>query len=300
MPRWLRWVGTGIVAVLALVVVAVAAVYLVTGRRFARRYEVRHAATALPAAPGDSARIERGRHIADAIGKCGECHGGDFGGKTMVDDAAFGRLAGPNLTSGRGGRGHYTDADWELAIRHGVARDGRPLLFMPSEAFQGMSDADLAALVAYLRTLPPVDREMPPSRPGPMARALYLGVGLPLVPAELVAHDAPHPASVEPAVDVDYGRYLASIGGCRSCHGQELRGDADPAAPDLTRTRLASWTEADFVRALRTGTRPDGTRIDPEKMPWVASGRMTDDEISAVWRYVRSVPPAPATQTAAR
>jgi cytochrome c553 len=282
------------------VVVAVAAVYLVTGRRIARRFEVPHAATALPAAAGDSARIARGRHLADAIGKCAECHGDDLGGKTMVDEAAFGRFAGPNLTGGRGGRGHYTDADWERAIRHGVGADGRALLFMPAEAFQAMSDEDLAALVAYLRSAPPVDRETPVSRPGPMARALYLGVGFPLVPAELVAHDAPHPASVEPAVSVDYGRYLASIGGCRSCHGQELRGDANPDAPDLTQARLASWTEADFVRALRTGARPDGSRIDPELMPWPASGRMTDDEISAVWLYVRSIPATPATQTAAR
>lgn len=297
MPRWLRRAGYGLLAVLALAAVAVVVLYVVTNRRFARRYEL-HTAAALPGA--DSARLERGRHLADAIGKCSDCHGADLGGATMVDDVVFGRLTAPNLTGGRGGLADYTDADWERAIRHGVRREGTPLLFMPSEAFQGMSDADLAALVAWVRSRPPVDRELPAPSPGPLARALYLGMGLPLVPAELVAHDAPHPGTIEPAVSVEYGRYLASIGGCRSCHGQELRGDADPAAPDLTQARLASWSEADFVRALRTGTRPDGSPIDPETMPWPASGRMTDDEIAAVWLYLRSIPAVPETRTAAR
>ena len=67
-----------------------------------------------------------------------------------------------------------------------------------------------------------------------------------------------------------------------------LKGDANPDAPAIDRERLHAWTEADFFRALREGRRPDGTVLDPEKMPWVRSGRMTDDEIRAVWRYLRS------------
>ncbi|HJX88615.1 MAG TPA: c-type cytochrome, partial [Gemmatimonadales bacterium] len=76
--------------------------------------------------------------------------------------------------------------------------------------------------------------------------------------------------------------------GCRSCHGMALKGDANPDAPAIDRERLGAWTEADFFRALREGRRPDGTVLDPEKMPWVRSGQMTDDEIRAVWRYLRS------------
>jgi hypothetical protein len=67
-----------------------------------------------------------------------------------------------------------------------------------------------------------------------------------------------------------------------------LKGDANPDAPAINRERLGDWTEADFFRALREGRRPDGTALDPEKMPWVRSGQMTDDEIRAVWRYLRS------------
>lgn len=287
MSPWVRRIGMTVAIVLALLTAAIAIVYGLSERRMRRVYRI--AATELPAR-SDSAALARGRHIADAIGKCAECHGEDFGGKVMSDDALLGRLVGVNLTRGRGGIGDLTDADLERAIRHGIGPDGHPLLFMPAEAFQRMTDDDLAALIAYLRTLPPVDRAMPPSRPGPLARTLFLTVGYPLVPAELVAHDRPRPA-VPAGVSVEYGEYLATIGGCRSCHGSELRGDGMPGAPDLTRTRIASWTEGDFMRALRQGTRPDGSAIDPLKMPWVATGRMTDDEVRAVWAYARSLAP---------
>ncbi len=207
----------------------------------------------------------------------------------MVDDPMFGRLAGRNLTRGRGGIGDYSAADWERAIRHGIAKDGRPLVFMPSEAYTVLSDAELAAVVGYLRTRPPVDREMPPPRVGPIARALYLGGNFPLLPVKVIDHDATRRAPV-PGISVEYGEYLATVGGCRSCHGSDLAGTGDPAAPDLTRSRLAAWTEADFFRSLRQGQRPDGSVIDPEKMPWLRSGQMTDDEIRAVWLYIRSLP----------
>ncbi|HYC33323.1 MAG TPA: cytochrome c, partial [Gemmatimonadales bacterium] len=138
-------------------------------------------------------------------------------------------------------------------------------------------------------TVRPVDRENPRPRPGPIARALYLTGAFPLVPAEIVDHTV-RPAVPPAGVTIPYGRYLATIGGCRACHGADLAGTGAPDAPDLTKSRLAAWTEADFFRAIREGRRPDGTVIDPEKMPWVRSSLMTDDEIRAVWMYIRSLP----------
>jgi len=124
---------------------------------------------------------------------------------------------------------------------------------------------------------------------GPAARALYLAGNFPLLPVKLIDHDS-RPTAPPPGATVEYGRYLATIGGCRSCHGLALAGDANPDAPDITVGRLGSWTEEDFFRSLRRGMRPDGSAIDPEKMPWVASGRMTDEEMRAVWLYMRSLP----------
>jgi mono/diheme cytochrome c family protein len=275
-----------VAVVFLLIVVAVTAVYTVTTLHIRQRYEFPDSPVR---AATDSAALARGRHLAQAINKCQECHGPDLGGKLWIDAPAFGRLAPVNLTTGRGGLDDYSDADFERAIRHGVGRDRRPLIFMPSEAFAAMSDEDLAALIGYLRSLPPVDREMPAPQVGPVGRTLYLAGNLPLLPVRLIDHDSRPPAPPAGAT-VEYGRYLATIGGCRSCHGLALAGDANPDAPDITVGRLGGWTEEDFFRALRRGMRPDGSAIDPEKMPWVASGQMTDEEMRAVWMYMRSLP----------
>lgn len=289
MPRWLRWTGRLLAGLVLLIVLAVAVIYVVSSIATRRTYDFPDSAVR---AVTDSASLAWGRHLMEAIGKCQDCHEGDLGGKVMMDEPAFARLAATNLTRGRGGIADYTDADLERAIRHGVGRDRRPLVFMPSEAYGVMSDEDLAALIGYLRTFPPVDREHAEPRIGPVARALYVLGNFPLLPVEITPHDAPRTARRH-GVTVEYGEYLATIGGCRSCHGQALAGDANPDAPDITVGRLAAWKEEDFFRSLREGKRPDGTVIDPEKMPWVRSGLMTDDEIRAVWTYMRSLPAAP-------
>lgn len=292
MPRWLRWVGIAAGAVVALLVLALATVYVVSGRHLRRTHDIPPSTVR---AATDSAAVARGQHLATAIGKCGDCHGADLGGDMMMDSPVFARLAAANITTGRGGLRDYTDADWERAIRHGVGQDGRPLVFMPAEAYYAMTDADLAALIAYLRTVQPVDRELPRPQVGPIARTLYLMGGFPLLPVELVDHST-RPADPEPGETAEYGEYLATIGGCRGCHGANLDGTGAPDTPDISPARLGAWTEADFFRALRQGVRPDGSVIDPGKMPWVSSGRMTDAEIRAVWLYVRSRVPAGTVQ----
>jgi cytochrome c553 len=287
--RWLRWTGRFLAGLVLLILLAVVAAYVVSSLAIRRTYTFPDSAIR---AATDSASLAWGRHLVEAVAKCQDCHEGDLGGKMMIDDAAFARLATANLTAGRGGLAGYTDADFERAIRHGVGRDGRPLIFMPSDAYGVLSDEDLAAMLGYLRTFPPVDREHPEPKVGPVARMLYLTGNFPLLPAEITRHDAPR-APRKPGVTVEYGEYLATVGGCRSCHGQRLAGDANPDAPDITVGRLADWKEKDLLRALREGRRPDGSAIDPSKMPWVRSGLMTDDEMRALWNYLRSLPAAP-------
>jgi len=91
------------------------------------------------------------------------------------------------------------------------------------------------------------------------------------------------------------GRYLADIAGCHGCHGTGLSGGPVagppglPPASNLTTAGIGDWTEADFVRAMRNGRRPDGSSLDPF-MPWEVFGKMTDDELHALWLYLRSVP----------
>lgn len=290
---WLKRLGYFLGMVLLLVALALVAVYVVTSRRMGATYDV---AARPVAVPTDSAARARGMHLAIAIGKCVACHGDTFGGSILGDNFAFGRLVATNLTTGRGGvASNYDDAALVRAIRHGIRHDGKPLRVMPSEAFQYLSDADAGALVAYIRSLPPVDREWPATRVGPVARIISLMTTFPLVPARVVDHNLVPPATVTEEISPAYGKYLADVGGCTGCHGPGLSGGKmGPGKPasNLTPAGIAGvWTEADFIRALREGKRPVGADIDSLEMPWPQAGKMTDLEISAVWAYLKSVPP---------
>lgn len=300
MPRLLKRALAAVGVLVLLLVLAAGGAYALSERRLARRFTV--ADEAVPVA-ADSATLARGRHIAVTRG-CADCHGADFGGTTFIDAMPFARLTASNLTSGRGGVTEgMTVADWVRAVRHGVGREGRALLFMPAQEFNSLSDEDLGALVSYLRTVKPVDRVPTANAVGPVGRALYLAGKVPLVPAELIDHTAPRKPSPAAGRTVEYGQYLAA--GCAGCHGANFAGGPIPGTPpewpaaaNLTphASGLAAWQEADFVRALRTGRRPDGRELQPQYMPWKNFGQFTDDELAAIWMYLRSLPPQPTPQ----
>lgn len=276
--------------------VGVVGLYAWSGKELSKTLDTpAHAFTA----PDDSASVARGEHVVRALVKCGDCHGQDFGGQILIDDPAIGRIWSPNLTAGAGGAVvGYTDADWERAVRHGTARDGRRLLIMPSNEYQYLSDEDLGTVVAYLRSLPPVDREAPPAKVGPVARALYAAGKFPLFPAVAVTHGADPVATVPVDTTVAYGEYLGAIG-CSGCHGATYGGGKMPGTPpdwpapaNLTPGGIGHYSFDDFDRALRTGKRPDGSEINPF-MPFGATALMTDVEMRAVFKYLQSIPSRP-------
>jgi mono/diheme cytochrome c family protein len=229
---------------------------------------------------------------------CTGCHAEDLGGTTLIDARPFMRLAAPNLTGGEGGVApHLDDADWVRAIRHGVGPDGRALAVMPSAAYQHLSDADLGAVIAYLERVPPVNRTGAARSFGPIARIQLAQGKFPLFRADGIDHAAVRRVSAPPpGITVEYGHYLADIAGCTDCHGPGLSGGpvaaAPPGAPpasNITPAGIGGWTEADFARALREGRGAAGRRLN-ELMPY-RHLRLTDDELRAVWRFVRSVQP---------
>jgi len=287
----LNWLGRIVTGLLVLVVVAAGMIYGITQRRFASRFQVPEHSIAIA---NDSATIARGEHIATIRG-CVECHGAGLVGNTIIDQAIIGRVAGPNLTLG--GRGaELTPRDWERAVRHGVRRDGSPLVFMPSNEFTVLSDQDLSAIIAYARSLPPVRQPAPSSYAGPMLRTMYAAGQLELLAAEDVKHDRAHEVSVTAEPTADFGRYLAS--GCVGCHGDGMSGGKIPGAPpewgaaaNITPTGIGKWSEADFARALRTARRPDGSVIDSTVMPIRLLRQMDDVEMAALYAYLRTVPP---------
>jgi mono/diheme cytochrome c family protein len=280
-----------------LILLAAAAVYGFSEARYRKEFVVTPEAVAIPA---DSVSIARGGHIVQSFGGCVGCHGENLAGKMVIDEPVLGRIYGANLTRGKGGVGAaLTDADFVRAIRHGIGPSGRALKVMPSTDYVHFSDEDLADVVAYVRSRPAVDNATPSIRVGPVGRALFVAGKLPILSAEEIDHANPGPAAVTAAPTADYGRYLASIG-CEGCHGPSLSGgpiasgapDWPPAANLTPAGRLKGWSEADFSRVLRTGVRPDGAPVNAV-MPWQSTSRLSDDEIHALWLYLRSLPAAP-------
>jgi len=295
MKKLLRVVAWTLGVVAVVVVVAGCALYIASQRRIDKKWQVAGHALTIPT---DSLSLERGGRLATTIGKCADCHRPDFGGGLFIDVPPVARLYTANLTRGKGGvGGGLSDLDWERAIRHGVKPDGSSLLFMPAQEATHLTDEDAAALIAYLKSLPPVDREPGKNSVGPIGRALFLKGDLELVPAEVITHDAPHPTPVPMGPTAEYGAYLANIGGCKGCHGPTLSGGHIPGTPpewkaatNLTPDGIGHYKEEDFFRALREGKRPGGVAIDT-LMPVKYTKQMTDDEIRALWLYLKTVPP---------
>lgn len=275
-----------ILGILAAVIVLVGATALVLGGRILQR-TMTVAAERLDI-PADSAAVARGEHLATIFG-CTDCHGPDLGGRTLVDNAAFAYLVAPNLTTGRGGVGAmYSDAELERAVRHGVGRDGRLLMIMPSREYNTLTDEDMVAVIAYLHTVPPADNEISGRTLGPVGRVVSLRAQGELFPALAIDHGRPHRARVEQSVGSEYGRYLA--GGCTGCHGMDYTGGVGPNLTPDTATGIGAWSFDDFRRALQEGQRPDGVALD-SAMPWYVFAHMTGGEVESIWSFLRSLPP---------
>ena len=241
---------------------------------------------------------ERGKHLIESRVACAACHGADFSGNVIVDVPIVGRWVAPNITGGEGSvtKG-YTAANWDHAVRHGLRRDGSASS-MPAIDFVNLSDHELSDVVAYIQSKPKVDRDPGQIRLGPIF-AFLIATDEAAFTASKVDHQKPHPLEPPAATaTLAYGDHLVQV--CRGCHGEHLSGGklkGDPHMPivaNLTphETGLKDWTEADFLRALREGKRPDGTAIN-EAMPWKAYGQMGDTELKAIYAYLRTVPPEP-------
>jgi cytochrome c553 len=289
MRRVLKWIAISLGSVVAAVVGILLGLFLL-GRMKAG--EIPQYTVQPPLIPSDRVSIARGRHLAEAVALCTECHQNGLRGRNLGLPPLVARLVATNLTAGEGGiGGRYTAADWDRAIRHGVARDGRKLVMMPSEYYAEMTDSDFAALVAFLNTLTPVDNELPPSRIGILGSAL-IGSGRFPFPADILNHAEVGQNSVARGVTPEYGSYLVTLGNCRGCHGPELRGTTrrigPPPAPNLIDS-TRNWSADDFRKAIRSGRTPAGRALDPQKMPWPRLANLTDDELDAVFEYVRSI-----------
>src|SRR5215207_1767577 len=192
----LKWVGIVLGSLVGLLVLAFVVLYMIGSVKWnsirEKDYEVSVEKLTIPT---DQASIARGEHIA-MIRMCGDCHTENLSGQSDSVPGLI-TLSIPNLTPGAGGVGATnTDEDWVRAIRHGVGHDGRGLVLMPSRIWYYLSDEDLGALIAYLKSLPPVDKEMPPTDLGPLGRVMLTLGQLPpeIVPnVTTIDHDGQRP-----------------------------------------------------------------------------------------------------------
>ena len=296
MKSILRWLGVGAGLLVGLIILINIVLYALGEARLNKVYVVLDDSVPIPT---DAVSLAEGKRIFQYRG-CEACHGEQLQGLVYLDNPAIGQVITPNLTSGPGGIGaQRTDADLIRSIRHGLRPDGTPLLFMPSTEFYYLSDIDLGRVIAYIRSVSPVDNEMPPSKLSVTGRiVMNISREITFLPAELIPHDAKRPVTPEPGITPEYGEYLSYS--CKVCHGPTLSGGEIPgfppewpAAPNLTpdnSSRLPVWGEEGFIEIIRKGQK-HGRTLNPDYMPWESYRHMTDEELRAVYAYLLSQPP---------
>jgi mono/diheme cytochrome c family protein len=288
----------GIIAALAAAAAAVFFGALWLGeRKIDRRIDVRVVPVAY--ARPDPQVLQLGKYLFESRG-CAECHGADGAGRVVIDDAAGGMyVRSPDITPARTAMvAAYTEADWVRSIRHGVDPAGRALLVMPSEDYARMNDGDLAALVAYIRSLPPGRGGLAEVRLPTIVRVMY-GLGVFKDAFEKIDHRLPPAQPIAVGETPEHGGYVAAM--CSGCHGHAFSGGGIPGAPpdwppasNLTpgegsvMPRYA--TVESFMAMLRTGKRPDGSAVS-KVMPFETLGNLNDTDVKAIHAYLKTLPP---------
>jgi cytochrome c553 len=296
---FLKWVGIFLTGVLTLIPAALLVLALVGFAKLNQHYSNPVASIQVDRTP---AQIARGERLAHA---CMSCHspgnelplsGTNVGEK--FDMPPLGTLYAPNLTPS-GDIQDWSDGELIRAIREGVRKDGRSLLVMPSGNYRNLSDEDVQAIVAYLRSQPATGGPTPKNQFN-MLGAVFMNLSDFRTAQQPVGRvTAPQTGTPE------YGKYLVDVIGCRDCHGDRLQGIVDNGqpgptpGPNLTKI-VPGWTEEQFMAFFNTGKIPGGGQVPmitfasgftEPKMPWpLTRATTTDDELKAMYAYLHSLP----------
>lgn len=239
------------------------------------------------------ADVELGKRIFVVRAGCAECHGDNLAGKTVMDDPAIGRIVGANITP-------YKLKDWSdeqiaTAIRYGVNREGRTLRGMPAMDYVGFSRGDVAAMIAYIRSVPAVEVNHEPNRFGPIAKVMGVLGKMPIVfPAEVIDQNKSFELKPVEGPTHEFGKYLASS--CTGCHGENFTGGpiagGDPAWPPAANIRLgqnAVWTEETFKKMLSSGISPVSQAQLRPPMPVALLKQLNETESKALWLFLSTL-----------
>jgi mono/diheme cytochrome c family protein len=286
----LKSLGIFIAAMLLIVVIGYTIIYFNMERRMNKKYSFTPSTITIPT---DSASIAAGRHLASIKG-CNDCHGSNLAGSIMINDFALGRISPRNLTRGEGGLATgFNTEDWVRALEHGIDKNGKPLLFMPSHETTQMTRNDLASLIAYCRQVAPVDNHLPANRIGPVTRIMSFMDKMPLLSVEKINHSKSLTEMVDTTDAVAFGKYLSVP--CMGCHKSNLKGGEAvapgfPVVANITSTgHMGRWTEEQFLHTLRTGERPDDKPLNNEFMPWKMTAQYSAKELTSLYAYLKTL-----------
>ena len=296
MNGWVK--GTSLLlALLALSGVASVIIGHGMGERKLQRV-VKVAVQAVPVS-ANRAALEQGRYLYSTR-RCADCHGASGAGKVVINSGDM-LVVSPNITRGANSAiAAYRNADWVRTMRHGVKPDGTPIMIMPSEDYSRLTDADVAAIIAYVEQLPAVPGRSRVVQLPWMVQVLY-GFGAVRDAAEIIDHTLAPGVPVKAEVSLAHGAYVAHS--CIGCHGAKLSGGRIPGSPpewpapaNLTPgqgSAMARYPTADrFMHMLRTGQRPDGTPIS-NVMPFGSLRQMNETDMRALHAYLKTLPPRP-------
>jgi len=252
----------------------------------------------IPKAEGPEA-LARGKHLVESMGACAaaDCHGTSLAGGNTINAGPLGTVTAPNITSAGLG-GVYTDAELVRLIEHGIKKSGTSLRFMAAYELNWFPDEDLAAIVAYIRSVPPVTKANGPLEIAALGKVLDRQGMFTFDVARKIDHSKIEKAP-PPAPTAAYGKFIAK--GCLTCHGETYGGGPIPGAPpefavpvNLTphETGLPGYKYEEFTKLLDTGVRRNGKKLDPF-MPLVNLAAMNEVERRALFEFLLTLPPKP-------
>jgi mono/diheme cytochrome c family protein len=261
----------------------------------------------------DSAVITRGKDLIFGPAHCASCHSSvnadsllALGEEVALSggyefNLSIAKIYSRNITpDSTTGIGRYSDAEIARALRYGVGPDGRAILdFMP---FHNTSDEDLTAIISYLRAQKPVKKEIPQNTYTTMGRIVKAFLVKPVGP------DGEVPVSVKIDSSAEYGKYLAlNVSNCAGCHtkrdmaggytgelfsgGSEIEGVVTPNLTTDSSSRIFTWDQQKFISRFR-----EGKKIQQSPMPWNSFKRMSDDDLIAIYKFLKTLPPVKTGQ----